>query len=215
MVGDLIDRLLERGATVVYGGTTTSVHVSGHGTRPHQRKMIQAIRPRNFVPIHGELRHLYAHLKLGRETGLSADACLLARDGDVLEFQDGRGFHAGEVRTGRVFRDRWGSGEVDADALAEREKLAELGIISATLVVDTGQRRIATGPHLTGSGLSREETSALGEVAAEARQLLDELSPGVLGDESLLRDELSRAVRRVVKQRTGKRPAVLATVVKV
>jgi ribonuclease J len=215
MVGDLIDRILERGATVVYGGSHPGVHVSGHGTRPHQREMIQAVRPTNFVPIHGELRHLYRHLELARESGLRPDACLLARNGDVLEFHEGRGFHAGEVRTGRVFRDRWGNGEVDPEALAEREKLAELGVLGATLVVDLSKRQIASGPHLIGRGLSRQETAALDVVAAEARQLLDELSPALLGDEALVREELTRAVRRAMKQRTGKRPTVLATVVKV
>jgi ribonuclease J len=213
MVGDLIDRILERGAAVEYGGSNPAIHVSGHGTRPHQERMIRAVRPRNFVPIHGELRHLYRHLQLARECGLPAEACLLARDGEVLQFEGDRGFHAGEVPTRRVFRDRWGDGELDPEALAEREKLAELGVLTATLVLDASRRRIVSGPHLAGRGLSREENAALGAVAADARQLLEEVSPAALGHDGAAREELTRAVRRAMKQKTGKRSSVLPTIV--
>jgi ribonuclease J len=214
MVGDLIDRILERGAAVEYGGTDPSIHVSGHGTRPHQERMIRAVRPRNFVPIHGELRHLYRHLQLARQCGVPPEACLLARNGDVLQFEGDRGFHAGEAPTGRVFRDRWGEGELDPEALAEREKLAELGILSATLVVDGSTRRIASGPHLAGRGLSREENAALPAVAVEVQEALAEVAPALLVDEGFLREELARAVRRAMKQKTGKRSLVLPTVVR-
>lgn len=214
LVGDLIDRLLERGARVVYGGSTPGVHVSGHASQPQQRQMLDAVQPRHFVPIHGELKQLYGHLNVARTAGLTPDQLLLARDGDVLSFQEGHGRHGGEVRVGRIYRDRWGSGALDPETLTEREKLAELGVLCAAVVVDAGRRQIVSGPHFTHRGLSREEIGALGHVAQDAREALASLSPSLLGDEAFVREELSRSVRRALRQRTGKRSAVLPMVVK-
>lgn len=215
MIGSLIDALLSRGATVFHGSANPGVHVSGHATAPQQRQMIQTVRPKHFIPIHGELRQLYRHLQVARDTGvIPNEGLLLARDGEVLEFADGLGRHAGEVEIGRIFRDRWGDGEMHMDAIAEREKLAELGIIAAALVIDPAKQRIVSGPHLTGRGLAIEESANLAEVAKEAREALEQISPPLLGDDAFVREELSRTVRRALKQRTGKRSAVLPLVVK-
>ena len=97
MIGSLIDALLSRGATVFHGSANPGVHVSGHATAPQQRQMIQTVRPKHFIPIHGELRQLYRHLQVARDTGvIPNEGLLLARDGEVLEFADGLGRHAGD-----------------------------------------------------------------------------------------------------------------------
>lgn len=214
LVGDLVDRLLERGARVLYGGSTPGIHVSGHASQPQQRQMLEAVAPKHFVPIHGELRQLYGHLEVARGAGMKDDQLLLARDGDVLAFEEGHGRHAGQVPVGRIYRDRWGSGALDADTLTEREKLAELGVLCAAVVLDAGRRQVVSGPHFTHRGLSREEIGALEHVGRDAREALASLSPSLLGDDALVREELSRAIRRGLRQRTGKRSAVLPMVVK-
>lgn len=215
LVGALIDSILERGATVYYGGSTPGVHVSGHATRPQQQQLIEAVRPKHFVPIHGELRFLYRHLQLARQNGLvPPSGLMLARNGDVLEFAKGYGRHAAQVRTGRVMKDKWGGGELWEGCLSEREKLAELGLIVAALVVDAKAQRIVSGPHLEGRGLSREEQLHLPEAAKDARATLETMVRSLLVDDAFVREELSRAVKRAMKLRTGKRSAVLPVVVK-
>jgi ribonuclease J len=188
--------------------------VSGHASRPQQAEVIRTVRPTHFLPIHGELRHLHRHLELARTCGLPEDRLFLARDGDVLSFQEGRGLKSGRVPTGRIYRDRWGEGEVSPDAMVEREKLAEIGMIAAVLVIDPSRRVIVSGPHLTGLGLSREEREFLPKAAAQAQTILGEFSPVLFGDDAFVREELTRAIRRVFKQHTGKRPGVLPLVVK-
>jgi ribonuclease J len=211
-VGGLIDRLLERGAKVIYGGTTPGVHVSGHASRPQQAQMIDTVRPRHFIPIHGERRMLHAHAALARAQGIAPDRVFLLHNGDVVGFDEGRGSRQGRLPAGRVFKDRWGRGHVTPVAMAEREKLAELGVLSAALLVDRAQLRIVQGPALEGRGLSREELAHLPEVALDARAALDSVSPQMLGDTAFVREELARVVRRAVKARTGKRPGVLPLV---
>ena len=211
-VGALIDGLLERGAKVVYGGTTPGLHVSGHATRPQQARMIQTVRPQHFVPIHGERRMLHAHAGLAVEAGVAQDRVFLLKNGDVLGLGNGRAHRQGRIPAGRLFKDRWGRGMLTPSSLVEREKLAELGILSAAILVDKAGLRIVQGPALEGRGLSREELAHLPEVALDARAALDAVSPQMLGDDAFVREELVRVVRRAVKARTGKRPAVLPLV---
>ncbi len=214
-VGTLIDDLLWRGARVLYNRVEPGLHVSGHASQPQQRRMLEHVRPRHFLPVHGELRHLTRHLVLGRETGMAPERLLLARDGDVVAFRDGRGGLEGTVPTGRIYQERSSSLPVGLDVIGERVRLAESGLLVAVVVIDRSNNALMTGPALTGHGLSAEELAALTRVADEARTSFLALSPALRGDDALVKDELARAVRRAHRQLTGKRPWVLPLVVKV
>ena len=170
---------------------------------------------RHFVPIHGELHHLVAQLELARRCGVPEEGLLLARDGDVLEFEEGRGRIAGRAPAGRLYKDLFGLGHLEVDAIAERVRIGETGVVVAAMAYDRARGQIVSGPTLEGRGLSKAESAILAEAASEARALLSEISPELLADESFARDELARAVRRAFKQRTGKRPAVIPVVLKV
>ncbi len=210
----LLDQLHERGAHVVYGGSTPGVHVSGHASAPQQAQVLRTVRPRHFIPIHGEVRHLHTHLELARECGVAEERSFLTRDGEVIAFEDGQGGRAGSVPIGQVYMDRWGEGEVLPEAIAERNKLAELGVIAAVVVIDGSRGGIVSGPHLTGRGLSRDEEAHLPAAAGRVGDMLSEISPALFGDVAFVREQLTRAVRRVFKEQTGKRPGVLPLVVK-
>jgi ribonuclease J len=214
-VSGLIDQLLWRGARVVYPDVEPGVHVSGHASQPQQRRVLDLVRPRNFVPIHGELHHLHRHLATARESGLGSEQLLLARDGDLLVFEEGRGRFAGSVPTGRIFRDRFSQGVVTQDMIEERTRLAETGLLVAAVVIDRDSLSLMTGPTLTGHGLSLDEQVVLPRVADEARTLFLQMSPQLRGDDARAREELARSVRRAFKQYTSKRPVVVPMVLKV
>lgn len=213
-VSGLIDQLVTRGATVLHGGNEPDLHVSGHASRNQQRRVLELVKPQVFVPIHGEPRHLHAHLALAREAGLSEDRLLLARDGDVIELEAGRGRKVGEVSHGRHFRDRFGSHELTVDAVKERQRLAETGVVLAAVVINRDTGAIVAGPQLTGSGLSPYEDHLLMHASQEASTALAEISPALRADDAFVKEELARAIRRTFKQHTGKRPAVVPMVVK-
>jgi ribonuclease J len=214
-VGELIDLLQWKGAKVVYNRVEPGVHVSGHASRPQQQRMLELVKPRHFLPVHGELRHLQHHLDLAREVGVEAAGLLLARNGDVVQFKDGYGGLKGTVPTGRLYQERGSEVPVGLDVIAERLRLSETGLLVAVVVIDRSNNGLMTGPVLTGQGLTPEEMALLPRVADEARGLFLELSPALRGDDALVKDELARAVRRAHKQRTGKRPAVMPLVVKI
>ncbi|MBI3181826.1 MAG: ribonuclease J [Myxococcales bacterium] len=213
-VAELCDRLYELGARVAYGRADPRVHVSGHAGRSELRRLIEAVRPRCFLPVHGELRQLRRHLELARSCGVPEGGLLLARDGEVVELSGGRPRLSGRVPTGRVLLDRFGGGELSEAALKERRALGDAGVVVAVAVVDRDSGKLLVGPELCGRGLTREEAASLAEVAERARALLREAVPAALTEEAVLKDELVRAVRRAFKPHSGKRPNVFPVVVR-
>jgi ribonuclease J len=213
-ISQLVSQLTERGATVLHSRSGERVHVSGHAAQGEQRRVLERVRPRAFTPIHGEVRHLVRHLSLAREAGVWADGLLLARDGDVISLGDGRARVGGTTPCGRVFRDQMGDDVVSAAALAERQKLAETGVIVATLLIDRSRGAVVGGPRLAGRGLSDEESALLPVAARSAEADLSALSPELLNDDPLVEETLVRAVRRAVRQTTGKRPTVVPVLVR-
>lgn len=214
-VGALIDQLHWRGARVAYAQVEPGVHVSGHASRPQQQRVLELVKPRHFIPVHGEGRHLHRHLATARESGLEPAQCLLAQDGDIVGFEEGRGRFTGSVTSGRVFKDRFGGGMVTADTLHERVRLSETGLVAAVVVLQRDTQRLVGGPQLSGQGLSLDEQVILPRVAQEARALFEELSVQLRGDDALVREELTRVVRRAFRLYTSKRPLVVPMVVRV
>ncbi|MCE9669541.1 ribonuclease J [Myxococcus stipitatus] len=215
VVGALIDELHWRGARVAYAQVEPGVHVSGHASRPQQKRVLELVKPRHFIPVHGEGRHLHRHLATARESGLEPAQCLLAQDGDVVSFQDGLGRFTGSVPSGRIFKDRFGSGVVTADTLQERVRLSETGLVAAVVVLQRDTQKLVAGPQLSGQGLSLDEQVLLPRVAQDARGLFEEMSPQLRGDDALVREELTRVVRRAFRLYTSKRPLVVPMVVRV
>ncbi|SEK34340.1 ribonuclease J [Stigmatella aurantiaca] len=214
-VGALLDQLQWTGARLVYAQVEPDIHVSGHASQPQQRRVLDLVRPQHFIPVHGEMRHLHRHLATARESGLAPEQLLLARDGDLITFEEGRGRFAGQVPTGRIHKDLYSGGVVTPEALQERTRLAETGMVVAVAVIDRASLALMAGPQLTGQGLSLDEQALLPRVAEEARSLFLQLSPQLRGDDALVREELTRSVRRAFKLFTNKRPLVVPMVVKV
>ncbi|MFL5349802.1 MAG: ribonuclease J [Hyalangium sp.] len=214
-VGALLDQLHWTGARIVYAQVEPGVHVSGHASKPQQRRVLDIVKPRHFIPIHGELRHLHRHLATAREAGMAPEQLLLAQDGDLITFEEGRGRFTGSVPVGRIHKDLYSGGVVTPEALQERTKLAETGLVVAAVVIDRASLALMAGPQLSGHGLSLDEQVLLPRIANEARSLFLQLSPQLRGDDALVREEVTRSVRRAFKLFTAKRPLVVPMVVKV
>lgn len=215
VVGALVDQLTDAGATVLHGSAQVSLHVSGHASKPQQRRLLEAVRPKSFIPIHGELRHLHAHCATAREAGLPKERVLLARDGEVIELDaSGVPRKSGVAPAGRVLRDRYGEATLQPDAVTERRRMAELGTVFASLVLDGAGGGIAGGPYLTGRGLNDVERAVMASAAQDARAFLSEISAELLGDDQFAADQLVLAVRRAFRQYSAKRTAVVPQVIR-
>ena len=135
MVHRTINRLLQRGATVVYD-PIAPVHVSGHASAEEMKLLIHLVKPKNFVPVHGELRHLTQHAHIAREMGLADENIAVVENGTVLEFEDGRMRVAERIPGGYVYVDGSGVGDIGPSVMREREALAQDGFVIVNLKVN-------------------------------------------------------------------------------
>ena len=153
-----IDNLFRRGARVVYSALERGVHVSGHAGRDELRRMIELLRPRYAVPIHGEYRHMVLYRELCGEAGIPPERVLLPEIGGVLEFTANSGAHKGRVPSGNILVDRLGDRGEGQVTLRDREHLADDGVVVVTIVVDRETGELIAGPDLVAKGLRPELT---------------------------------------------------------
>jgi ribonuclease J len=207
-IGQLVDHLYRRGATVHYG-RAAPVHVSGHASRDELRLVLGLVRPRHFVPVHGEYRHLRRHAQLAAEMGVAAERCHLLEDGDVLEITAAGARRGEPVAAGRVFVDGRGVGEVETYVLRDRRHMSADGVIVAVVALGGHGGGLVYGPELLARGVVAEEAGA--EVLDGARgalaAALDELTR-TEHDDAEAHDVVRRTLQRYFR-RLDRRPLVI------
>jgi ribonuclease J len=206
----MIADYLRQGVTVKSWITDPSVHTSGHAHRDEQRKMIDLVRPRAFLPVHGTRHHLERHAELAREAGVGE--VVVIENGEVVTVDGERTRIAGRVPVGRIAT--WEGTAISEAVLRDRRLLARGGALSIGLALDS-KGRLATRPSIMARGvvLGQDESSTLRAVALEIAKSLEE-APGARDDDAIA--EIARlAARRAVEARTGRKPVCLVTVVRV
>jgi ribonuclease J len=209
-IGDVINHLHRRGADVHYE-TVADLHVSGHASQAELSLMLNLTRPRYFVPIHGEYRHLARHAALATGVGLVAEDCFILEDGDVLEL-DAAGARRGErISAGRVFVDGKGVGDVGDVVLRDRRHLSDGGMVLAILAVNQHTGEIISGPDLISRGFAIEdESQAYFERAKEVvLEALAALAPESRTVPAEVKEEMRKALRRYFRKTLERRPVVL------
>ena len=149
-VNRVIDQLYEKGAYVVYD-RMADVHVSGHANREELRLMMQLTKPKYFIPVHGEFRHLYMHAELAYEMGFDKDHVFRLHCGDILELTNKRGIVSGSVQNGSVMVD--GYGGIDDVVLRDRLLLSADGIVAAVITIDAETGRLLKKPEIVSRGV--------------------------------------------------------------
>ena len=208
-VGRVVNELLRLGAEVVYE-EMYEVHVSGHACQEEQKLMLALTKPKFFIPVHGEFKHLDRHAKTSRDMGIPEKNIVIADIGNVIE-TDGETIKiSGNVPSGKVMVDGYGVGDVGAVVLKDRKHLAQDGVIVVTVTIDRIDRRLLSGPDIISRGFVYERESE--ELMEKARTLarnvcIDELKtrhdyPAI---KNRLRDELGD----YFFQKTKRRPMVI------
>jgi ribonuclease J len=211
LVHRIINRLFQRGANVLYD-PIAPVHVSGHASQEEMKLLINLVRPRFFIPIHGELRHLKQHASLAMELGIPPENVAAVENGTVLIF-DERGMTVGErVPGGYVFVDGSGVGDIGPVVMRDRETLARDGFVVALVTVDRKTRRMVGTPQIISRGfVYMRDSEEL--IAAAQGNLVHALSKN--GDRKSARaisDEVESVLSRFLYGETKRRPMVLAFV---
>lgn len=213
-VSAMLDRVLAAGARLIDPSLEPGIHVSGHAARDEQRELIETIKPKLFLPIHGELRHLHRHLDVAALAGLLPAQRLLMTDGDRVGIEGGRATLLGRVKVGLRPMRRDSEGILGPESIAERRGLADEGVVVIAVVLPREGRKLLSGPLIDGRGLPSDAQAFLPMCVDSARENLHGLSTAQLGDDATVREELVRGVRRVFKQLAGRRPPVVAMVLR-
>jgi ribonuclease J len=204
-IGELHNALLRRGVEVVTE-KDHFVHVSGHPARDELAEMYRWVKPAVAVPVHGELRHLRAHVALAESCQVRQ--AILAENGSLLRLAPGRAEIIGEVESGRLALDGMHLSPMDGPALKTRQRMAYNGAAVATIILD-GSGRLLGEPQVTVHGVATgadDEEDAKTEAAVAARQALAGLAPGKRGDDHAVREVVRLAIRRSLNARHGKKP---------
>ena len=206
----VINNLYRLGAEVVYQ-EVADIHASGHASQEELKLLLNLTRPRYFIPIHGEMRHLVKHTRLARAVGIPEDGILLATDGDQIRF-DSRGATFRErVDTGRVFVDGKGVGDVSRIVLRDRRHLAADGLVIAYAAVDPVAGKIVTEPDLITRGFTLEEEQA--PLLDQARKIFREIVLRALSEHTQdwleIQTQVSKALRKLFFKLLERRPMIL------
>jgi len=207
MVYRTINRLFRRGANVIYEDTAP-VHVSGHAAQEEMKLLMHLVRPKYFIPIHGELRHLKQHAIIAQEVGIPRENIEVIENGQVVEFQDGKMKIAERIPGGYVFVDGAGVGDIGPSVVREREALARDGFVLVHLVMDRNTCVLSEEPEIITRGFiyQREE----GDLLAETRKLVED---GVRCGNGNLQKDLEQSVKSFLYSKTKRRPMVFVTMI--
>ncbi len=205
----LINQLYRRGAEVHYE-TTSEIHVSGHAAQDELQTLHRWIRPRTFVPVHGEYRHLVKHADLARQSCPDCETIVLG-NGQSLTLDTETAQYGPEFETGRIFVDGRGVGDLTGVELRDRRHLAHHGVVNVILAVNQKTGSLLYGPEIFSRGFITEETGGtlLQEAETAVRAVLAEHSLARITDWDELRVEVRKALRRLFNKKLDRRPLIL------
>ena len=215
-VSRTIDSLLRLGAHVIYE-RSSGVHVSGHASREELKLMLNLVRPKYFIPVHGEYRMLRQHGALAEEMGVPSENVFYGENGHVFEFTRKAARMAGKVKAGRVFIDGLGVGDVGNIVIRDRQQLANEGVIIVVVTLDKQRNALLSGPDLVSRGFVyvRDAGGLMYEAQQKVRQALDRCSERNLSDWSSIKVQVKETLGKFLMEKTGRRPMILPIIMEV
>jgi len=201
----------------VFHSEKDGVHVSGHAAREELLEMLRLTKPRHFIPVHGEFRHLIAHTKLARSIGIEEERITIVEDGDVIELDDGRVRRGEKVRAGTVLVDGLGVGDIGPVVLRDRRLLAADGFIVCVVTIDSRSGELLAGPDLISRGFIFEDESRefLEEAADRVEDALMALEKERVTDWTAIKKACRRSLGEFIWQETRRRPMIMPIVTEV
>jgi len=220
-IARIINHLFKHGAEVFYE-KVSEIHVSGHASKEELKLMLSLIKPRYFIPVHGEYRHLVYHSQLAQKVNIPEENIFILEDGEVMEFTADTARRAGFVHVGRVYIDGKIAGAtldtgVDTVVLRDRMKLAHDGVVIVILGIEKVTGKVVSGPDIISRGFVFEDASQ--ELIAEVRDVVMDtlllMIPEAKGDWSLVSARVRSALKKFINKRLERRPMILPIIMEV
>ena len=210
LVVKTIDNLMKLGANVIYG-RNKGIHVSGHASREELKLMHNLVRPRFFMPVHGEYHMLVQHAKLARDMGMPKENVFIGENGTVMEFTRDKGTVAGKVQAGMVMVDGLGVGDVGNIVLRDRRQLSQDGILIVVVTMNKQTNRVVAGPDIVSRGFVyvRESEALTDEARARVQQALERCEDEGVKEWAAIKANVRDALGRYLFDKTRRRPMIL------
>ncbi|RUS46868.1 ribonuclease J [Cohnella sp. AR92] len=214
----IVDSLFQLGARVIYGsGSSTGMHVSGHGSQEELKLMLTLMKPRFFVPIHGEYRMLYQHRLLAEAVGIEPDNILIVGNGDAVAFSKGSVALGDKIPAGDAFVDGLGVGDIGTVVLRDRKQLSEDGILIVVLTLSKRDGSILSGPDVISRGYvyMKDNDDLIKQVQERTRATLSELREAKIRQWGAMKRALKDELAKFLFAQSKKRPMILPILIEV
>ena len=215
-VSRVVNELMKRGANVVYE-KMYDVHVSGHACQEEQKLMLAIVKPKYFIPVHGEQKHLYKHKTLALSMGIKSENIIVAANGNVIEVSEDGIKNAGSVQSGRVLVDGLGVGDVGSIVLRDRKHLSDNGIIIVTVAIDSVTREVISGPDVVSRGFIyvKESEELMNELNSVVCDVLESCYVNRVRDWNTIKTRVKDGVSKFLYLKTHRSPMVLPVIMEI
>jgi ribonuclease J len=212
----MLDHMFRRRALVYYDNSAGTIHVSGHGSQEEQKLILRLVKPKYFIPVHGEYRHLFRHAALAHQLGAVSEEIMLMEDGKCIEFTEDGAFRRDPVTAGRVLVDSGSLEEIEAIVVRDRKHLSEEGVVIPIIAIDKHTGKLESAPEVVSRGLMSENNGELLEGAKEIVMKTFELSNlEERADWSVIKEKIRVDLKRYIGKQTSKRPLILPVILEV
>lgn len=214
-VTKVINRLLERGAKVIYE-TLSEIHVSGHACQEELKLILSLVKPKYFIPAHGEVRHLMKHAKIATQMGMPEENIFIMENGNCLEISQKEAKLVGDVPSGNILVDGLGVGDVGNIVLRDRRHLSEDGLIIVVITI-TKEGKVVSGPDIISRGFVyvRESEDLIEDAKNVVRKILNDDSRDNLKDWNGLKSDIRDNLRSYIFKNTKRNPMILPIIMEV
>ena len=213
----MLDHMFRKRALVYYDNDGGIIHVSGHACQEEQKLLLNLVKPRYFVPIHGEYRQLFRHAALAHQVGAVSGEILLIEDGQTLEFTEEAAYRREPVTAGRVCVDSGSLEEIEEVVIRDRKHLSEDGVVVPIIAIDKHTGRIESQPEMVTRGFLPSENGH--ELLAGAREVIlrtiEQSNPEEKTDWGVIKEKIRVDLKRYLKKQTSKRPLILPVILEV
>jgi ribonuclease J len=212
----MLDNMFRRRALVYYDNSAGTIHVSGHASQEEQKLVLQLCKPKYFIPVHGEFRHLFRHAALAHQLGCVSGEILLMEDGQVVEFTEDRAYRRDPVTAGRVLVDSGSLEEIEEAVIRDRKHLSEDGVVVPIIAIDKHTGKMDMQPEIVTRGMFSDNGQ---ELMAGAREVVlrtvEQSNSEEKMDWTVMKEKIRVDLKRYINKHTSKRPLILPVILEV
>jgi ribonuclease J len=212
----MLDHMFRRRALVYYDNSAGTIHVSGHASQEEQKLVLQLVKPRYFIPVHGEYRHLFRHAALAHQLGCVSGEIMLMENGQAIEFTEDGARRRDPVTSGRVLVDSGSLEEIEEVVIRDRKHLSEDGIVVPIIAIDKRTGRMESHPEIVTRGMLNDNNQ---ELMAGARDVIlktvEQSNAEEKSDWGVIKEKIRIDLKRYISKQTSKRPLILPVILEI